>query len=285
MPEFVISYQTQNTYSETMKRALLEFLILPANCEKQERMEYSLEVKPFLNPYFSKNSFGFELIQFGLKQQQQCFSLKLTSRVFKDEFNPFYIQPLSAKSEKMMLNSNEFAVENYPFMQETVLTQLPLDYNYPTIGCQESVFEYLSNLNHFIHAEFKYDLSDTNTQKNITQTINERKGVCQDFAHFMIAVLRKNKIPARYVSGYLNQGAKFIGSGAVHAWVQALIPGTGWVGFDPTNNLLEDYHYIKIAHGVDINDCLNVKGVITGPGTNDTNYSVLVEEQNKQENQ
>ena len=285
MPEFEISYQTQNTYSETMKRALLEFLVLPANCEKQERIEYNLEIRPFIENYRSMNGFGFETIQFRLKQQHQCFSFKLTSRVYKEEFNPFYIQPLSYEDEWILINSNEFAIENYPFFQETQLTHLPVDFDFPTIHRQESVFEFITRLNQYVHSKFRYETKDDNPQKTILQTLNDGWGVCQDFAHFMISVLRKNKIPARYVSGYLNQGAKFVGSGAVHAWVQAMIPGTGWVGFDPTNNLMEDYHYIKIAHGVDINDCQNVKGVITGPGTNDTSYSVLVQEQNQKENQ
>jgi transglutaminase-like putative cysteine protease len=101
----------------------------------------------------------------------------------------------------------------------------------------------------------------------------------------MLAILRKNNIPSRYVSGYLNQGSQKLGDGAVHAWIQALIPGIGWLGFDPTNNLLEDHHYIKIAHGVDIRDCTTLKGVVKGSVTNQTDYHVFVAEQNKGVNQ
>ena len=75
----------------------------------------------------------------------------------------------------------------------------------------------------------------------IEASLSSRQGVCQDFAHIMIAVVRRLRIPCRYVSGYLYHGdaaQRSFGRGATHAWVEALLPGFGWVGFDPTNNLM-----------------------------------------------
>ena len=107
-------------------------------------------------------------------------------------------------------------------------------------------------------------------------------GVCQDFAHLFLAVMRANSIPARYVSGYLNQGQSFAGDAALHAWVEAFLPGTGWIGFDPSNNLLANAHYLKIGHGLDYSDCMPIKGVFVARANGNTEYSVKVVEQQTQ---
>jgi transglutaminase-like putative cysteine protease len=110
----------------------------------------------------------------------------------------------------------------------------------------------------------------------VCEAIDLGKGVCQDFTHLFVAIARKNRIPCRYVSGYLNQGGGVVGAAAMHAWVEAFVPGNGWHGFDPTNNLLIDKNYIKTAHGVDYSDCSPIKGVLQTSGENHTKYQVKV---------
>jgi transglutaminase-like putative cysteine protease len=125
--------------------------------------------------------------------------------------------------------------------------------------------------------EYSPESTDVNTP--IDEVLRLKKGVCQDFAHLFISVCRSNKIPARYVSGYLNQGADFTGSSQLHAWVEALIPELGWIGFDATNNLVADHHYIKIAHGTDYRDCSPIIGVLETTGTQKSIHSVTVTNQ------
>lgn len=268
-----------------MNHALIEFLILPEENDTQERVSYKLETNIPLKEYISLNHLNFETLQYRLDSHHHEFELKMTAKIAKQRVNPFDFQQLIHGDERSILNSMDFEVDSFPFLQTTPLTALPNDFSYPVISEKEQVFEFAVRVNKYVYNELTYCDLDANTQKTIKQTLADKKGVCQDYTHLMLAILRKNKIPARYVSGYLNPGNNHLGAGAIHAWVQASIPGIGWVGFDPTNKLLEDYHYIKIAHGVDINDCHNVKGVVIGPGTNNTNYSVLVKEQNKIENQ
>jgi transglutaminase-like putative cysteine protease len=122
----------------------------------------------------------------------------------------------------------------------------------------------------------EFDPEPTNVHTTVCEAIELGKGVCQDFTHLFVAIARKNRIPCRYVSGYLNQGGNLIGSAAMHAWVEAFIPGNGWHGFDPTNNLLVDMNYIKTAHGVDYSDCSPIKGVLKTSGDNKTSYNVKV---------
>jgi transglutaminase-like putative cysteine protease len=125
--------------------------------------------------------------------------------------------------------------------------------------------------------EYPPESTDVNTP--IEEVLQIRKGVCQDYAHLFISVCRKNKIPARYVSGYLNQGAGFTGSSQLHAWVEVLIPELGWIGFDATNNLVADHHYIKIAHGTDYRDCSPIIGVLETTGSQKSIHSVTVTNQ------
>ena len=285
MPVYQITYSTQNSYTPAVREAVLEFLVLPATNSEQEVFDIKVEINPSGKYYWGKNMFGFEVLRCRLKNPVSEFQFKLTAHVKREVVNPFGFIPLSIEEERELLESETFIVDHYLFLSSGTLTKLPPEFDYPILKRNESVFDFVKRVNQFVHSLLEYDMDITNPHRELKQTINEKAGVCQDFAHLMLAILRMNKIPSRYVSGYLNQGDGILGAGAVHAWVQALIPGVGWIGFDPTNEILEDHHYIKIAHGVDISDCTTLKGAIKGAGTNQTDYQVLVVEQSKDANQ
>jgi transglutaminase-like putative cysteine protease len=101
----------------------------------------------------------------------------------------------------------------------------------------------------------------------IEHALKSRQGVCQDFAHIMIALVRNARIPCRYVSGYLYHGGESLnsaGDGATHAWIEALLPGLGWIGFDPTINRLAGAQHIRTAIGRDYADVPPTMGVMKG---------------------
>jgi transglutaminase-like putative cysteine protease len=130
-----------------------------------------------------------------------------------------------------------------------------------------------------VYQLLEYSPDSTHVNTPIEEVLRIRKGVCQDYAHLFISVCRLNKIPARYVCGYLNQGAGYTGTSQLHAWAEALIPNLGWVGFDATNNLVADHHYIKIAHGTDYSDCSPIMGVLETTGSQKSIHSVIVTNQ------
>ena len=118
-----------------------------------------------------------------------------------------------------------------------------------------------------IYARFEYSPSATRVDSPIDEALEARRGVCQDFAHIMIALVRRLGVPCRYVSGYLFQHAdRKVRStdGATHAWVEALLPGLGWVGFDPTNNMIAGDRHIRVAIGRDYADVPPTRGVFKG---------------------
>lgn len=118
-----------------------------------------------------------------------------------------------------------------------------------------------------IFRDFAYVKGATTTRTTLPQLLAARKGVCQDFAHLAVGVLRSAGLPARYVSGYIETApppgqAKLEGSDATHAWASVQVPGGAWVDLDPTNDQLSDSRYVTTAWGRDFHDVSPLKGVI-----------------------
>jgi len=141
----------------------------------------------------------------------------------------------------------------------------------------------VADLNRRIFTDFKYDPVATTVATPLEEVLEKRRGVCQDFAHLGIACLRSLGLPARYVSGYLRTHApagkeRLVGADASHAWFSVFCPSTGWLDFDPTNNLLPAEEHITVAFGRDFSDVSPVTGVITGGGKHVVKVSVDVAE-------
>lgn len=133
-------------------------------------------------------------------------------------------------------------------------------------------------LMHRIHREFSYDPTVTEVSTPVEEVLARKEGVCQDFAHVMIACLRSIRVPARYVSGYLVPLPGVIGSQASHAWVSAYAPGVGWVDFDPTNDVIPSGGHLTVGWGRDYGDVSPLRGVVLGGGEHSIRVSVDVEE-------
>lgn len=132
-----------------------------------------------------------------------------------------------------------------------------------------------------IHRDFEFDPEATSVSTPLETLLRQRRGVCQDFAHFMIGCLRSLGLPARYVSGYLLTQPppgqpRLVGADASHAWVSVFCPSTGWTEFDPTNCVQPDDQHITIAWGRDFSDVTPMRGVILGSGEHTVDVSVTV---------
>jgi transglutaminase-like putative cysteine protease len=134
-----------------------------------------------------------------------------------------------------------------------------------------------------IFREFKFDPEATTVSTPVMEVLEKKRGVCQDFAHLMIACLRARGLAARYVSGYLLTHPppgkpRLVGADASHAWVAVYAPGFAddWVEFDPTNNLLPDTEHIIVAMGRDFGDISPLRGIILGGGGAEPDVAVTV---------
>jgi transglutaminase-like putative cysteine protease len=133
--------------------------------------------------------------------------------------------------------------------------------------------EALDELNKTIYREFKYRTGSTEIETPLSLIWKKREGVCQDFAHVMISILRAARIPCRYVCGYIESEPtvsadptrkRLVGSLATHAWVEVLVPGMAWVALDPTNNQWCGEQHVTVAVGRDFLDAAPVRGTFKG---------------------
>jgi len=146
---------------------------------------------------------------------------------------------------------------------------------------QRPVLACAMDLTHRIYTEFTYDGDATDVATTVNALLKIRRGVCQDFAHLLIAAFRVMGLPARYVSGYLLTHPpagkeKLVGSDASHAWVSVWAPQIGWVDFDPTNDIIPADEHISIAYGRDFQDVSPVTGVLLGGGSHHVEVGVDV---------
>lgn len=144
----------------------------------------------------------------------------------------------------------------------------------PLLLCVQALME-------MIFTEFTFDAEATQVATPLVEVLERRRGVCQDFAHLMLACLRSRGLSARYISGYLLTQPppgqpRLIGADASHAWVSVFCPVLGWVDFDPTNNVQPALEHISLAWGRDFSDVSPLRGVILGGGSHDPEVRVTV---------
>ncbi|MBK8256101.1 MAG: transglutaminase family protein [Polyangiaceae bacterium] len=144
----------------------------------------------------------------------------------------------------------------------------------PLLSCVRALAEH-------IHSEFVFDPTATTVTTPVTEVFSRRRGVCQDFAHFMMSCLRSLGLAARYVSGYLlthppSGRPRMVGADASHAWVSFYLPNVGFVDVDPTNGIFPSNEHVTIGWGRDYEDIAPLRGVLLGGGSHNVSISVTV---------
>ncbi|WOF23323.1 transglutaminase family protein [Microbacterium betulae] len=160
--------------------------------------------------------------------------------------------------------ATEFALES----PQAAHAEEAHDYAAPSLVPGRPVGEAVTDLVHRIHSDFAYDGAATTVTSTVEEVLRTRAGVCQDFAHLMLACLRSHGVAARYVSGYLATEPppgeeRMVGADASHAWVAVWLPGSdAWLAVDPTNDRWAGDRHVTVAWGRDYGDVAPVKGVI-----------------------
>jgi transglutaminase-like putative cysteine protease len=146
-------------------------------------------------------------------------------------------------------------------------------------------------LNHAVYKYFTYESGSTENSTPIEVVWKQRRGVCQDFAHVMLSILRTAGIPARYVCGYIETDPptprpgeprrRLIGAVATHAWVEVLLPGLAWVGLDPTNDKYCDDRHVAMSYGRDYSDATPIRGTFKGTGRQKLKVRIVMRRRNR----
>lgn len=277
---YTIAYQAENAYDYPVIESTWQFLIIPEENASQSKPQIrftSSEDSPW---ELSENGFGFPVIRIRNRHSLESIRFKAEFSLVKQEVNPFDFDPgLLQPYEPAELSQLAFRLRFDTFLKCSSLTSLPQAAAVFTFEPGKDILENLQALNSWVFNDLKYTAGVTHVDTTLEEVIALRKGVCQDFAHLFIGIARAHGIPARYVSGYLHQGLGYFGDAQMHAWVEAYVPQVGWLGFDPTNNMLAATNHIKVAHGRDYNDCAPLKGVVYGPGGNRSKHQVQVASQ------
>jgi len=278
---FAIRHFTRFRYSRPVWQSVMELRMHPRSESTQRCFNFQLSIKPQARVFSYQDHVGNVVHHFDVPGQHQQLTITADALVdvedptpLPDTLGPQAWEELDGIIERddywdMLMPSK--LITNSPELRE-----LAKEFGVDHRGGREPL-ELLTTLNSKLHHFFSYVQESTKVDTTIEEAIRTRRGVCQDFAHTMIAMVRNLRIPCRYVSGYVHRDAGDVDlkeGGATHAWVEALVPQVGWVGFDPTNNVIVGGRHIRTAIGRDYADVSPTVGTMKGAA--DTELQVRV---------
>jgi hypothetical protein len=277
MPVFNIHHITKYEYDHPVKESVNEIRIYPYACKEQEALHHQINITNQPDILLVHDYWGNLMGMFNLlpSHQQLVIESKLIVRTLGAS-QPSLDMEAGLDALKNDTGCNlallELGLACEPELRENI-TNLTNEFYTPGMAVS-LIVEKCCN---YIFENFKYIKGITTIETTIKEILELRSGVCQDFAHLMLEILRNLGIPSRYVSGYICPNKNGMrGEGATHAWVEAWVPGNGWTGIDPTNNVWVTNHHVKLAVGRNFNDCSPVKGTFKGPARQSLSVYVSV---------
>ena len=255
--------------------------LTPRDYAKQDRLAHELAIVPEPGTVsVHRDYFGNPTHFIGIETPHQRLVIKSSSRVavcpapFSDQLET---PPWEAVRARCRDDHSGLSLEAHEFTYPSPLVPRSDEfagYAEASFTPRRPILDAVTDLTRRIHEDFTFDPSATTVTTPVAEVLRDHRGVCQDFAHFQIACLRSQGLPARYVSGYLETDPppgqpKLRGADASHAWVSFFCPGLGWLDMDPTNNCRPSLRHITIGWGRDYGDIGPVRGVLVG-GQNQT---------------
>jgi transglutaminase-like putative cysteine protease len=280
------------SYDGSVSESYNELRLRPRHDETQSCLSFRLTTNPFSKPTAHLDYFNNWVHQFHilpehdqLRVESEAIVLVHPTPLYVNRMVPLYELDQQAESLK-----DEYFDWLAPSEYCPLLPALHEMSKEVEARCDGSVRGFADAAEKLVHEEFTYKPGATHVHSSVQDCLTTRSGVCQDFSHLLIALLRVRGIPARYVSGYLvprqsrtngDEAARaamenVIGGQASHAWVQANIPEIGWLGLDPTVGHFVDEQHIVVARGRDYGDVPPVRGVYKGHAGQSLSVDVLV---------
>ena len=265
MPIYKIQHVTKYEYDRLVRESVNEIKIYPYFSPDQEVLQHELlitdspEIQSFQD-YWGNRTGVFNLLA---PHRELIIQSRLVVRTTNSsDLTVDFISSFSDLQAEVNGQLKMLELSRADFIQSQAL----IDEMAGVVRSSDhSVAISIKNCSDYIFSNFNYIKGITNVETTIDEILEQKGGVCQDFAHIMLQVLRTLKIPSRYVSGYICPNKRGLrGEGATHAWVEAWIPKYGWAGIDPTNNVWVTNTHVKLAVGRDFTDCSPVKGTFKG---------------------
>lgn len=283
---YLVRHTTAYTYSDPAQQSHNLACLLPRTFQDQTVEEARVLLNPA--PQFQhawQDVYGNHRLSFSLSEPHTSLEVTLLARMTRRLPSP---PDAPVPWEDCVLPDGSRWAGASPLQREFRFAspQLPIPVK-PGFDCDECfppgrpVREALDAFMTRVHETFTYDPNATTTFTPLEEVYQKKAGVCQDFAHAAIAELRRRGFAAGYVSGYLETvpppgREKLRGADATHAWYAVFLPGTGWIHYDPTNNLTAGLQHLITAWGRDYGDVAPLKGVLLGGGTHTVDVAVDV---------
>lgn len=287
MNRYRLSHVTQFSYDGPVSESYNELRLRPRHDESQSCLSFRLTTSPSSTPAAHLDYFDNWVHQFHIMPEHRSLRVESEAVVLVHPLIPrplrdFSLAELDQTRESLMGDHYDWlcATQYCPFLP--ALSDLITQSEQRCAGDARGFAEAAARV---VHEGFSYRPGATHVHSSVGDSLATRSGVCQDFSHILLSMLRMRGLPARYVSGYLITGdalepqasmERIIGGQASHAWVQVYIPETGWIGLDPTAGQFAEARHILIARGRDYGDVPPVRGVYKGHAGQSLSVDVLV---------
>lgn len=278
-----VRHVTQYHYERAVRESVMELRMQPRKSAGQRLISFELDLEPRAQIFSYADNFGNAVYHFDVPQPHDNLRIEARSAV---ETQPDLVLPEGVdQGEWDRLRSDFVRGECFDFLQPhgfVVFTQALQTFiaekNLDALRLKDPLTAVLA-LNQIIYDAFDYTPGVTTADSPIDLALGVGRGVCQDFAHIMLAICRRWGIPARYVSGYLftdRQHGDRSDPDATHAWVEVFLPTLRWIGLDPTNNSIAGERHIAVAIGRDYADVPPSLGVYKGEADSQLGVAVSV---------
>ena len=272
MPDAIryeIEHVSRYVYPASVQRCAMLLCIEPRNDGGQRLLDFEIETRPRVSLSRETDSFGNARHVFDINRSHETLEIIARSSV---EISPAPAVPDRAGTgawEEIHANHGSFLDWDFTHPSPLIPPSRALGsfVDRHEIAPDHDPLESLLLLSDTLHCHLHYVPGSTTAESSVDHILASDHGVCQDYAHAMIAVARSWEIPSRYVSGYLfdtDRSDHQAADNATHAWVECRLPNLGWIGFDPTNGILATETHVRVATGRDYRDVSPTRGVILG---------------------
>lgn len=276
---YTIRHVTRFRYSAPISESIMEVRFQPRSEGSQFCLDFQLHTSPRAQILSYRGEFGNRVHHFDISNSHAHLTITAESLVDVNEpsATPVKLDPHSWDELDALTANDEYWDTLMPshFAAPTnLLDDLSKELE---VRRRDDPMTVLRDLNSALYSAFDYVPKATKVDSPIDEALRLRKGVCQDFAHIMITLVRSLGIPCRYVSGYLiseERGQERATSDAMHAWIEAFLPDLGWVGFDPTNDSLADERHVRVAVGRDYADVTPTRGIYRGKAESELSVTI-----------
>jgi len=275
MNRYHLMHVTEFQYDGPVSESYNEVRLRPMHDDRQSCLSFRLVTTPASRVTAYRDAFGNWVHQFNIFAEHHRLTVQSESVVLAHDAPSNGAAPMSLSEFES--GGKQLCEEHFDFIAPTTyVPHLPGLEELVAAASQASdgtVLDFVQASSDLIHQRFSYVKGATHVHSSIEDALSRGAGVCQDFAHLLLGVVRMHGLPARYVSGYLvpqpeQNGAgnleEVVGGQASHAWAEVFVPGIGWAGFDPTLGKPVSLRHVRVAYGRDYGDVPPVRGVYKG---------------------